>query len=78
MFTAWLMEELGRDDSVGLFAKCAYDEINNGCASPYRHATEWKRHFEERHPRQLPKLMGPLGDAYVEFCTSFDKNKMPF
>jgi len=78
MFTSWLMEQRGTEGSVGRFADVAFSDINAGCASMYKYATDWKRHFDARHSRQLPELMSMLGDAYVAYCLELDKNKEPF
>lgn len=78
MFTTWLLDQDDREDSVGLLARTAKSDINNGCSRVYPYATDWLHHFKDRHSKQLPKLMEPLGDAYVEYCTTFDERKQDF
>jgi hypothetical protein len=73
MFTAWLLDQRDRLDSVGLLANAAYEDHNSGCANMYPDPVSWKHHFEEKHRKQLPRLMEGLGDAYVEYCMQFDK-----
>jgi len=68
MFTAWLMRQRGRADSVGDFAELIYEDHNAGCAVMVKDPVSWKAHFETRHRTQLPILMELLGDAYVEYC----------
>lgn len=69
MFTAWLLDQRSRDDSVGDLAGLAYEDYNAGCAGVYKDAVAWLAHFESMHRKQLPILTEMLGDAYVEYCT---------
>jgi len=68
MFTAWLLDQRGREDSVGDLADLVYEDHNAGCAIMFKDAVAWMGHFEDMHRRQLSILTELLGDAYVEYC----------
>jgi hypothetical protein len=70
VFTAWVLDQQDRDDSVGKLAKLMVMDHNSGCAVMYRDPISWKRHFELFHRGKLGVLMDMLGDAYVEYCNS--------
>ena len=78
MFTVWLFEQRDRDDSVGLFARVAFYDYNAGCASVFKDAVAWKKHFEVKHVRKAPNLMELLGDAFVEYCSELGKSSTQF
>ena len=69
MFTAWLLDQRDRVDAVGMLANVAYNDHNAGCASMYKDPVSWMHHFEDKHRKQLARLMEGLGDAYVEYCS---------
>lgn len=68
MFSIWLLEQQDREDSVGQFARLAWQDYNSGCAAMYKDAVGWKKHFDTCHGAKLDKLMELLGDAYVEYA----------
>jgi hypothetical protein len=70
VFTAWVLDQQDRDDSVGKLARLIIMDHNAGCAVMYRDPISWKKHFELFHRPKLDALMDMLGDAYVEYCTS--------
>lgn len=72
MFTTWLLEQQDRPDSVGMLARTAYKDHNDGCAILYKDAIGWLHHFQGRHRNNLAILIGMLGDAHVEYCTQLD------
>jgi len=78
MFTVWLFEQQDRNDEVGLFARVAFYDYNAGCASVFKDAVGWKKHFEVKHVRKAPKLNELLGDAYVEYSMELDENLSGF
>jgi hypothetical protein len=70
MFTAWVLDQQERADSVGELARLMLTDHNAGCAVMYRDPFGWKDHFEAAHRGKLTVLMDMLGDAYVEYANS--------
>jgi hypothetical protein len=78
MFTAWLLDQQGREDSIGDLADLVYEDHNAGCAIMFKDAVAWLSHFESSHRKQLVILTEMLGDAYVEYCTQLGTHTNEF
>ena len=70
VFTAWVLDQQERIDSVGKLARLIVDDHNAGCAAMYKDPVAWRNHFERFHRSSYTVLIEMLGDAYVEYCTS--------
>lgn len=70
-FNAWLYDNLDTPSRVTAFGKIVWNDINNGCGSSKYTATQWRHHFEDKHPDRHKKLVDMLLIAYVEYALTF-------
>jgi hypothetical protein len=70
-FNAWLFENLDSPSRASKFGKIIWDDINNGCASSKFTATQWRDHFEDKHPEHKNTLTDFLVLAYAEYALTF-------
>jgi hypothetical protein len=66
-FTSWLwnqVDDLG--DQAG-FARVAWNDVNNGCASAAFSASDWIRHFDEKHYDNRSDLTYQLFVSFQEY-----------
>ena len=56
VFTAWVLDQQDRDDSVGKLSRLMVMDHNAGCAVMYRDPVSWKEHFEKFHRTNLEMI----------------------
>lgn len=70
-FNTWLFDNLDTPSRATKFGKLIWDDINNGCGSSKFTATDWRSHFEIKHPENKNKLTDLLVLAYAEYALTF-------
>ena len=66
-FSTWLWDQLDIPGRSGSFAKVCWDDVNNGCASPRFSASDWLKHFDEKHAEKRDRLADMLIPVYMEY-----------
>jgi hypothetical protein len=70
-FNAWLFDNLDTPSSSTAFGKIIWSDINNGCGSSKFTGTQWRDHFEDKHPERKDKLTDMLILAYAQYALTF-------
>jgi hypothetical protein len=70
-FNAWLFDNLDTPSRSTTFGKIIWGDINNGCGSSKFTGTQWRDHFEDKHPESKDKLTDLLVLAYAEYALTF-------
>jgi hypothetical protein len=66
-FSTWLWEQLDFPGRSGVLAKVCWDDVNNGCANARFSATDWLKHFDEKHAEKRETLADMLIPVYMEY-----------
>ena len=66
-FVTWLLDQQDTGGTTARFSKLAWDDVNNGCASPRFTAQEWIEHFKDKHEEKADILTEMLFTSFVEY-----------
>jgi hypothetical protein len=70
MFSEWMMDQQGRNDDVGRFARLCWEDYTAGCARYFAGAVEWRDHFQKKHPNKVDLIFPLLKTAFTEYVES--------